>query len=64
MAPRLLYSIYNLSGEPWVYGGEYAALSSHARDVVLAWRRAGIRATIVFDGMFSEAKLYILIKTL
>ncbi|KIJ51323.1 hypothetical protein M422DRAFT_26742 [Sphaerobolus stellatus SS14] len=60
----LLYSIYNLSGEPWVYGGEYAALSNHARDIVLAWRRAGIRATIVFDGPASPMKYPTLVSRL
>ncbi|KAF8526046.1 hypothetical protein BU17DRAFT_41213 [Hysterangium stoloniferum] len=46
----LLYSIYNLSGEPWVYGGEYEALCRHVESVLQSWMRVGILPTIVFDG--------------
>lgn len=47
----LLYAIYIQSGEPWVYGGEYLALSQHAENVISAWLQVGFRPTVVFDGM-------------
>ncbi|KAF8484106.1 hypothetical protein JB92DRAFT_2821711 [Gautieria morchelliformis] len=46
----LLYTLYNSCGEPWVYGGEYAALARYVESMVVAWLRVGIRPTFVFDG--------------
>lgn len=50
----LIYSLYNQSGEPWVYGGEYLALSRHAENLISAWIRVGFRPTFVFDGWCSN----------
>ncbi|GJJ08457.1 hypothetical protein Clacol_002675 [Clathrus columnatus] len=60
----LLYAIYIQSGEPWVYGGEYTALSRYAENVVSAWKLIGFCPTIVFDGPAPPIKYRTLIARL
>lgn len=46
-----IYSVYQASHIPWVYGGEYDLFSATIRSTVDAWLSMGANLSFVFDGM-------------
>ena len=47
---RFLYKLFQDSGLPWVYGGEYDAVVELVIRIVRAWLAVGLRPIFVFDG--------------
>lgn len=45
-----IYSLYQDSKLPWVYGGEYPQFSDLITETVKAWIRLGLKIYFVFDG--------------
>lgn len=51
-----IYELYNQSGLPWVYGGEYTRFSDLVVRTVEAWLNVGVRPFFVFDGPYPPLK--------
>ncbi|CUA67065.1 hypothetical protein RSOLAG22IIIB_02983 [Rhizoctonia solani] len=46
----LIFALYNDSGLPWVYGGEYESFATLVKNLVNAWIVVGFEPYFVFDG--------------
>ncbi|CAE6504217.1 unnamed protein product [Rhizoctonia solani] len=46
----LIFALYNDSGLPWAYGGEYERFAALVRNLVNAWIAVGFEPYFVFDG--------------
>ncbi|CAE6514211.1 unnamed protein product [Rhizoctonia solani] len=46
----LIFALYNDSGLPWVYGGEYESFATLVKNLVNAWIAVGFEPYFVFDG--------------
>ncbi|PPQ76786.1 hypothetical protein CVT26_001753 [Gymnopilus dilepis] len=51
-----IYNLYQSSGLPWVYGGEYVEFVRLIKEVVEAWIAVGLQVYFVFDGACPELK--------
>lgn len=56
---RFLYKLFQDSGLPWVYGGEYDAIVQLIVRIVGAWIQVGLRPVFVFDGTPSAHAEYL-----
>ncbi|KAF8897081.1 hypothetical protein CPB84DRAFT_1837008 [Gymnopilus junonius] len=45
-----IYNLYQSSGLPWVYGGEYVEFVRLVKEVVESWIKVGLQVYFVFDG--------------
>lgn len=50
---RFIYNLYQSSGLPWVYGGEYVEFVRLVKEVVESWIKVGLQVYFVFDGLWS-----------
>ncbi|CAE6500349.1 unnamed protein product [Rhizoctonia solani] len=52
----LIYALYNDSGLPWAYGGEYENFATLVKNLVHAWIAVGFEPYFVFDGPIPLSK--------
>ncbi|KAJ1306115.1 hypothetical protein OPQ81_010826 [Rhizoctonia solani] len=52
----LIFALYNDSGLPWAYGGEYESFATLVKNLVQAWITVGLEPYFVFDGPVSLSK--------
>ncbi|KDR75736.1 hypothetical protein GALMADRAFT_248404 [Galerina marginata CBS 339.88] len=51
-----IYNLYQTSGLPWVYGGEYVEFGRLVKVVVESWIQVGFQVYFVFDGACPDLK--------
>ncbi|KAF5317113.1 hypothetical protein D9611_004037 [Ephemerocybe angulata] len=59
-----IYTLYQQSTIPWVYGGEYQEFHQLVKSVVEAWLKVGLTVHFVFDGAYPDIKFPTLITRL
>ncbi|KAF5322051.1 hypothetical protein D9619_001924 [Psilocybe cf. subviscida] len=59
-----IYDLYQHSGLPWVYGGEYIEFVRLVKNVVEAWIKIGFHVYFVFDGACPDLKFPTLVSRL
>ncbi|KAF8740324.1 PIN domain-like protein, partial [Rhizoctonia solani] len=52
----LIFALYNDSGLPWAYGGEYEGFATLVKNLASAWIAVGLEPYFVFDGPVPLAK--------